>query len=411
MPTFSDVPEDHIFYDDIEAIYAAGITAGYDDGTYRPWEEVTRGQMAAYLRRALDLEPPQPPDPEPPPSGIWDAEVNPGDDVQAVLMNAGNGAVIGFNPGIYRVTIEPLPGQILMSTEPDHRAILDGLQELRQAIVGDAPNVKILDLEVTGYVAGSQQAVIGGPQNALHFKPGGWEIDGCYVHDNGGVGILLRGNGATITNTRIIRQDQLGFGVGFGYDGLVEDVEVAYANHNDRYNWEFEGGGCKNWESDRLTLRRIYSHDNHGPGLWCDNANVKTLYENNRIEDNQGPGIFHEISHGATIRSNILRRNGYPAPTDVNHPYKPHGGFLLAQAGEVFLEDNLVEQDVHGVVALNQCRTWSSHIGVTSGNTLVYARRNVLRDIVGYLAGPITDCGEMPIWDWDDSNTIEYSDT
>jgi hypothetical protein len=41
----------------IVKVAGAGITTGYADGTFRPRDPVTRGQMATFLQRALDLEP------------------------------------------------------------------------------------------------------------------------------------------------------------------------------------------------------------------------------------------------------------------------------------------------------------------------------------------------------------------
>lgn len=41
----------------VAALAAAGITGGYPDGTFRPDVVVSRGQMAAFLQRALDLAP------------------------------------------------------------------------------------------------------------------------------------------------------------------------------------------------------------------------------------------------------------------------------------------------------------------------------------------------------------------
>lgn len=49
---FSDVDDEHPFHDEIGAIADAGITTGYDDGTFRPGEAVTRQAMAAFLTRA-----------------------------------------------------------------------------------------------------------------------------------------------------------------------------------------------------------------------------------------------------------------------------------------------------------------------------------------------------------------------
>ena len=54
--TFTDVPLTHPFYNEIEALAASGITTGYDDGTFRPSDPVTRMAMAAFLVRGLDLE-------------------------------------------------------------------------------------------------------------------------------------------------------------------------------------------------------------------------------------------------------------------------------------------------------------------------------------------------------------------
>ncbi len=53
-PPFSDVPGT-THAEAIAAIVQEGIAGGFDDGTYRPDDEVTRGQMAAFLARALDL--------------------------------------------------------------------------------------------------------------------------------------------------------------------------------------------------------------------------------------------------------------------------------------------------------------------------------------------------------------------
>ncbi len=52
-PTFGDVPWDHWAFYQIEACGAAGIVAGYYDGSYRPTETVNRAQMAVFLARAL----------------------------------------------------------------------------------------------------------------------------------------------------------------------------------------------------------------------------------------------------------------------------------------------------------------------------------------------------------------------
>ena len=56
--TFSDVNPSMQFFPYVEALAASGITTGYSDGTFKPNDYVTRGQMAAFLTRALGLHHP-----------------------------------------------------------------------------------------------------------------------------------------------------------------------------------------------------------------------------------------------------------------------------------------------------------------------------------------------------------------
>jgi len=53
--TFPDVPTDHPFFQFVEALYAAGITAGYGNGNFGVGDPITRGQMAVFLSKALGL--------------------------------------------------------------------------------------------------------------------------------------------------------------------------------------------------------------------------------------------------------------------------------------------------------------------------------------------------------------------
>jgi hypothetical protein len=50
---FTDVGSGHPFANEIYAIRDAGITTGYNDGTYRPGDPVTRGAMAAFMGRGF----------------------------------------------------------------------------------------------------------------------------------------------------------------------------------------------------------------------------------------------------------------------------------------------------------------------------------------------------------------------
>jgi len=53
--TFGDVPTSHTYFRAIEALAASGITGGCGNGNFCPQNNVTRGEMAAFLARALGL--------------------------------------------------------------------------------------------------------------------------------------------------------------------------------------------------------------------------------------------------------------------------------------------------------------------------------------------------------------------
>jgi len=58
IPTFSDVKDikSHQFYDAVINLASRGIVKGYSDGTFKPNQSVTRGQIATVLAKTLELD-------------------------------------------------------------------------------------------------------------------------------------------------------------------------------------------------------------------------------------------------------------------------------------------------------------------------------------------------------------------
>ncbi len=54
--TFSDVPADHTFYPYVRCLACRGILGGYPDGTFRPGNPITRGQIAKVVSNAAGIE-------------------------------------------------------------------------------------------------------------------------------------------------------------------------------------------------------------------------------------------------------------------------------------------------------------------------------------------------------------------
>lgn len=51
--TFKDVPKGHTAYEAVKQLVAAGITTGYEDGSFKPEKHLTRAHTAIFLARAM----------------------------------------------------------------------------------------------------------------------------------------------------------------------------------------------------------------------------------------------------------------------------------------------------------------------------------------------------------------------
>lgn len=60
---FSDVDPSDYFYEDVLWLYCHGVISGYSDGTFRPYNSVTRGQSIKIIVLAFDIPVYVPPDP------------------------------------------------------------------------------------------------------------------------------------------------------------------------------------------------------------------------------------------------------------------------------------------------------------------------------------------------------------
>jgi hypothetical protein len=95
-PTYADIGSD-VHGPSISAVAALGITSGYPDGTFRPGLPVTREQVATFLTRAFDL-----PLAPPPFSDVR------GPHAQPVGAVAAAGIAAGFGDGTYQPAL-PVP--------------------------------------------------------------------------------------------------------------------------------------------------------------------------------------------------------------------------------------------------------------------------------------------------------------
>jgi parallel beta-helix repeat protein len=172
----------------------------------------------------------------------------------------------------------------------------------RAAISGSASNVTVMNLIVEKYAVPAQFGAIGD-----QYPGEGWVVQNNETRFNHGAGLFVSSNGQVLGNYTH-DNGQLGMG-GSGINILVQDNETAHNNYAGM-DHDFECGGFKFAKTDGLTVRNNYSHDNTGPGMWTDVSSIRTLYENNLVENNTRAGIFHETSYDAVIRNNAILNNG-----------------------------------------------------------------------------------------------------
>jgi hypothetical protein len=170
------------------------------------------------------------------------------------------------------------------------------------AFSGKADRVRISGLIVEKYASAAQYGAVGGNRAGTN-----WTVNQVEARWNHGAVIAL-GSGSTTSDSKIHHYGQEGLALS-GTDCKVEGNEIAWNNYAG-FAIKWDAGGAKFTRTTHLRVENNYVHDNMGKGLWTDIDNVDVVYTHNKVENNQGPGIQHEISYKAVIADNQIGGNG-----------------------------------------------------------------------------------------------------
>jgi parallel beta-helix repeat protein len=249
-----------------------------------------------------------------------------------------------------RASVTPKTGDKFLC---DSGATLDGQRVTAQAFIsagGNPDSVTIRGCRITNYNPPMQMAMIEAALYGGSDLTTGWVIENNEIDHSTNVGVKI-GTSAIARGNYIHHNGRLGIGGG-GIGSLVENNEIAYNHLPGVTDPIAEAGGSKFAGTTDLIVRGNFVHHNLGPGLWTDINNYSTLYENNRVEDNAGCGICHEISYKAVIRNNQVRRNGFGGATwliNVN-------GIEIAASSDVEVYGNVIEGNNVGLSGVQQNR-------------------------------------------------------
>lgn len=224
------------------------------------------------------------------------------------------------------------------------------LSVLPYAFRGDADDVAIRDLVIEKYAVAAQEGAIDSRRDN-EDRVGGrdWVISGNVVRWNHGVGIAST-TGALVDQNVVYENGQLGLAA--KGDGLTITANEVYGNNAAGFSAGWEAGGSKFAYTSGLQATDNYVHDNNGPGLWTDIDNIDTVYRNNRVIDNAGIGIYHEISYDAVISNNEVRGNGFGFDS-----WLWGAGIAVSTSVNVEVYGNIVEGNADGIVGVHQDRS------------------------------------------------------
>lgn len=166
------------------------------------------------------------------------------------------------------------------------------------------------------------------------------------------------------------------------FEGLIDNPAIGWSKYNPvppRYRNPHCGkvqpdgnqGGFKLWQTNGVTIKGNYIHDNWGPGAWADTDNANTTYTGNTFINNDDGAIIEEISYNFAITNNYMADNGWVG--GLGNPGFPTPAVYISGSGS--------DTTFGGVPACpkKECPDQPSYPAqsVVSGNTLVNNGGNI----------------------------------
>ena len=289
-----------------------------------------------------------------------------------------------------------------LADDPTGHSVELGVTPL--AFGGDAQDVVLKNLIVEKYASDAQEGAI------YADDARGWRITNVTARWNHGAGLSF-GPETRVRGGSFSHNGQLGIAGSGGEGSRIQGVEIAFNNYAG-YNARWEAGGTKFWATQGLIVRDSCIHHNAGPGLWTDNDNIDTVYENNKVFMNANEGIKHEISYAAVIRNNLVARNA----TSGRDNWLWGSQILIQDSSNVDVYGNLVETAGafgNGIGVIYQDRGSGIYGAWQAVNNSVHHNTIIHRGGRGR-SGIVTDTGDQLFWreadNRFDSNTYIVAD-
>lgn len=325
-----------------------------------------------------DPETSGPPAPElPPPKECLGTQLNPSGDLQQVINSSGSNAFC-MNPGIYRgQSIQPKDNQVFVGQEG---VVLDGQGSLQAAFSGEANGVYIQGVEIKNYGNVSNPLSDGAIDMVSDSGSMGsaWTLRDLHIHSNSSSGVVL-GPSSRALNVRSINNQGFGL-ISNGEQIVLKGGEFA---SNGSTNPALSGGVRLQYAKNSV-VSSIWTHDNNGVGIWCDQSCRSITIENSVSSADSFAGIAYETSYSATVVNNKI----FDTRGDISNP--GHAGISISTSQDVLVEGNCVESAVNGIVLIDDPSrdVERNSVPITYRESLAYAGKdNIVRNNVIIYSG------------------------
>jgi hypothetical protein len=140
----------------------------------------------------------------------------------------------------------------------------------------------------------------------------------------------------------LIADNEISYNDTCDLSGLLKNKAIGWSNYNPvpaQYRnpecgtvfGDGNQGGFKLWQTDGVTIKDNYIHNNWGPGGWADTDNANTTWTGNTISANEDAAIIEEISYNFSITDNYLADNDWA--DGLNNASFPQAGIFISGSG------------------------------------------------------------------------------
>lgn len=190
-------------------------------------------------------------------------------------------------------------------------------------------------------------------QGAVFFTGRGDVLEDCVIERTSGIGASFQGPDQRASRCTFQDNGALGFTGYHAHNLRVTDC-IAQNNTTKAFNRDWEAGGAKVVLSRGVVIERSQFLANRGPGIWFDLGNENCAVRNCLIAENEGAGIFYEISYGLHAFDNVIVGNGLaPDP----RRWGAQAGISISSSPDCVVQRNLLVANREGFCFREQPRT------------------------------------------------------